>query len=190
MRRFSLAALFVSVALFLFSCSSSKKMSARFVPFTASLKSRLERDSIDLKQVQFYVDQKIILSRYLGSQKAEVTSGVVKFENGQYMNEVIVPAFTPGLCEDIVNGRLMISFEKGNNNIAFGLGSGYTAGNYVIYGTDWKNGTTAVTFDSNKFRARCGSCSDVASAMLVVKKSEIDKMQKKTRTVKGRKIGS
>lgn len=189
MRRASLAAFFVFIAFFLFSCSSSRK-AANFVPFTVGLKQRLERDSVDLKQVQFYVDQKIILSRYLGSQKAEVNSGVVKFENGQYINEVIVPSFTPGLMEDVVNGRLMISFEKGNNNIAFGVGSGYTANNYVIYGTDWKNGTTAVTFDSNKFRARCGTCSDVASAMLVVRKSEIDKMQKKTRTVKGRKIGS
>ncbi len=163
-------------------------MTDSFVPFTNDLRQKLERENIDLKQVQFYVDQKIILSRYMGSQKAEVTSGVVKFENGQYINEVIVPAFTPGICEDLVNERLMISFEKGNNNIAFGLGSGYTANDYVIYGTDWKNGTTVVTFDSNKFRARCGSCSDVASAMLMVRKSEMDKIQKKTRTLKGRKV--
>ena len=190
MRRFSLAALLLPALFFLFGCSGSRKMAANFVPFTVGLKQRLERDSIDLKQVQFYIDQKVILSRFLGSQKAQVNSGVVKFENGQYINEVIVPPFTPGVCEDIVNGRLMISFEKGNNNIAFGQGSGYTANDYVIYGTDWKNGTTAVTFDSNKFRARCGTCSDVASTMLVVKKSEIDKIQKKTRTLKGRKINN
>lgn len=173
---------------FLFSCSSSRKSRDNFVPFTKDLRQKLEKENIDLKQVQFYVDQKVILSRNLGDQKVEVSSGVVKLENGKFINEVIVPAFTPGVCESTDNDKLMVSFEKGNNNIAFGPGSGYTFNQYVLYGTDWRNGTAAVTFDSNRFRARCGTCTDVAAVTLVVRKNELDKIERKTRTLKGRTI--
>jgi hypothetical protein len=77
--------------LFLFSCASSRKASGdRYVPFTRELKQRLERDNVDLKQVQFYIDQKVVMTRNLGNEKVEVSSGVVKFSNGEYVNEVIV----------------------------------------------------------------------------------------------------
>ena len=189
MRRISIAFLTLASTVFLFSCGSSRKASRNnFVPFNRDLKQRLEKENIDLKQVQFYVDQKLILSRNMGDQKAEVTSGVVKLENGKYINEVIVPAFTPGVCDTLINDRLEISFEKGNNNLAFGPGSGNTFNEFVLYGMDWRNGTAAVTYDSNKFRARCGSCQDVAMATLVVRKKEIDKFERKIRVLKGRKI--
>ena len=181
------AAASLASMLFLFSCSSSRKAGS-FVPFTSNLKQRLEKDNIDLRQVQFYVDQKLILSRNLGDQKLMVHSGVVKMESGKYINEVIVPAFTPGICDTTANDKLMVSFEKGNNDLAFGPGSGYTINQYVLYGTEWKNGTAAVTFDSNKFRARCGTCNDIASVTLVVRKSEIDKIDRKSRTLKGRTV--
>jgi hypothetical protein len=178
--------------LFLFGCSNSKKMVAnkKFVPFTRQLQQRLERDNVDLHQLQFYIDQGLVMSRYVGSEKAQVNAGVLKFENGQYINEVIVPSFTRGICEDISNDRLMISFEKGNNDIAFGPGTGYSADDYVLYGTDWRNGTALITFDNNKFRVHCNTCTDVATARLMVKRSEIDKIEKKSRVVEGRVVGN
>lgn len=170
-------------------CSSSKVSRANLVPFTKDLRQKLERENIDLKQVQFYIDQKLVLDRNLGDQKVAVTSGVVKLENGKYINQVIIPAFTPGVCENAEGDRLMISFEKGNNNLPFGPGSGYTFNEYSLYGTEWRNGTTAVTYDSNKFRARCGTCQDVASVTLLVRKSVMDKVERKSRTLKGRTVG-
>jgi hypothetical protein len=180
--------LFLAAVTSLFACTSSRKARSGYVPFTKDLKQRLDRENIDLKRVQFYVDQKLILSRNVDDRKAQVSSGVVKLENGKYINEVIIPAFTPGICDTIMNDRLMISFEQGNNDLAFGQGSGYTFADFVLYGSEWKNGTASVTFDSNKFRANCGSCADIASATLVVRKSEIDKFERKSRTVKGRKV--
>jgi hypothetical protein len=188
MRRISSVILCFVGATLLFSCSSTSKMAKNYVPFTRDLKAKLEKENIDLKEVQFYIDQKLILSRNLGDQKVEVKSGVVKLENGKYINDVIIPPFTPGICNATENDRLMISFEKGNNDLAFGPGSGYTFNDYVLYGTEWKDGTAAVTYDSNKFRARCGTCADVASATLVIRKKELDKMERKSRVLKGRTV--
>jgi hypothetical protein len=169
-------------------CSSSRKMSRDYVPFTSQLKQRLERDSIDIRKVQFYVDQKLILSRYLDDEKAQVTSGKVRLENGKYINEVIIPPFTPGVCEEIQNGNLMISFEKGSSDMGFGLGSGYTASTYVLYGYDWRNGTAVVNFDNKKFRVRCATCTDVAMTRLLIKKNVVDKVEKKTHVLSGNKV--
>jgi hypothetical protein len=173
----------------IFSCGSSRHSNGdRYVPFTRQLKQRLERDNVDLKQVQFYIDQKVILGRNLGNEKVEVTSGVVKFNNGEYINEVIIPSFTPGVCESTADEKLMISFEKGNNDLAFGSGSGVSANEYVLYGNEWKNGTAVVAFDNNKFRAHCATCPDLAMVRLLVRKSEIDKVERKTRVIHGRTV--
>jgi len=187
-RLFAVILTLASVSFFVVSCSSSKMSRNNFVPFTRDLKAKLEKENIDLKQVQFYVDQKLILSRNLGDEKIAVTSGVLRLENGKYINEVIVPSFTPGICDGVEGDKLMISFEKGNNDLAFGPGSGYTFNEYVLYGTEWKNGTAAVTYDSNKFRARCGTCQDVASATLVIRKKVAEKWEHKSRTLKGRTV--
>jgi len=188
MRRISSVILCFIGATLLFSCSSTSKMARNYVPFTRDLKAKLEKENIDLKEVQFYIDQKLVLSRNLGDQKVEVKSGVIKLENGKYINDVIIPPFTPGICNGTENDRLLISFEKGNNDLAFGPGSGYTFNDYVLYGTEWKDGTAAVTYDSNKFRARCGTCADIASATLVIRKKELDKMERKSRVLKGRTV--
>src|SRR5882762_7995002 len=124
MRRMNVLTFTLGSALFLVlslsSCRSSKVSRASLVPFTKELKQKLEKENIDLKQIQFYIDQKLVLSRNLGDQKVQVSSGIVRLENGKYINEVIVPSFTPGVCENIDNDKMMISFEKGNNNLAFG----------------------------------------------------------------------
>jgi hypothetical protein len=187
MRRILALSLGLTSLSFLFSCGSSNKMS-NFTPFTRDLKQKLDVDNIDLKEIQFYVDQKLVLNRNLGSQDITVKNGVVKLSNGKYINEVVIPSLTPGICTGTDNDKLLVSFEKGNSYLAFGPGSGYTANDYVIYGTEWKLGTALVTYDAEKFRARCGTCSDVASATLVIKKKELDKLKRKTRKVTGRTV--
>ena len=149
----------------------------------------MEKQNIDLKEVQFYVDQKLILSRNMEDEKLVIKSGVVKIENGKHINEVVIPMLTPGLCEEVNDDKLMISFEKGNNTLAFGPGSGSYYNDFVLYGTQWKNGTALVDYDAGKFRARCGTCSDVASTTLVIKKKEKERLERKSRTIKGKTVG-
>jgi hypothetical protein len=173
----------------LFSCGGSNKLS-NYTPFTRDLKQKLDVQNVDLKEVQFYLDQKLVLNRNLGSQDISVKSGVVKMSNGKYINEVVIPSLTPGICMGTESDRILVSFEKGNSYLAFGLGSGYTANDYVLYGTEWKLGTALVTYDTEKFRARCGTCSDVASATLVIRKKELEKLKRKKRTAKGRTVSN
>lgn len=170
-------------------CEALKQITAKdLVTFTTGMKQRLEGNNIDLKKVQFYIDQRVVLTRSLGSNKAEVKSGKVTFENGQYTHEIIIPALTAGVCEMASDGRLYISFEKEGSSIAFGPGLGSAADQFVLLGTNWDAGTAAVNYEGNEFRARCANCSNVGDVKLMIKKSELNKVSKTSRTVKGRKV--
>ena len=179
----------ISGAIFLSGCSGSKHASKDtvYIPFTKQLKQRVQNSNLDIKKVQFFVDQKLVLRRSLGTQKSEIKSGVILFENGQYINEVIIPKYTPGICENIFGDKLMISFELQNNSIAFGPG-GLNADYFTLYARNWNNGTAEMTYDNNPYKVQCVTCSNVGEVRLVVKKSEADKFQKNQRVVEGRKV--
>src|SRR5215469_5692954 len=82
------------------SCGSSRKMS-NYVPFTTDLMQKIDKENIDMKEIQFYVDEKIILARNLDNEKVEVKSGVIKLEKGKNVNEVVIPMLSPGLCDGV-----------------------------------------------------------------------------------------
>src|ERR1700744_1383979 len=82
-----------------------------YITFTKSLKDRLDHDGVDVTKIQFYIDQKLTLRRVMGSEKGGVKSGIILFDNGQYVNELVIPAYTPGVCEKTSGDGLKISFD-------------------------------------------------------------------------------
>lgn len=157
-----------------------------YVPFTNKLKDRILKNDLDLKKVQFFIDQKLILKRSLGTRKVN-KSGVLLFENGEYVQEVIIPKYTPGVCDSINGNKLMVSFELQNNDLQFGPGL-YTPDYFMLYGRNWTNGVGDLTYDNQTYKVSCGSCSFATEAKLVVKKSQADKIDTKQRVAKGRKV--
>jgi hypothetical protein len=189
MKRIIVCSLLLVAAISFSGCEALKQITAKdLVTFTTDIKQRLESNNIELKKVQFYIDQRVVLTRSLGSNKAEVKSGKVTFENGQYTHEIIIPALTAGVCEMASDGRLYISFEKEGSNIAFGSGLGTAAENFVLLGKNWDAGTAVVNYEGNEFKAKCSNCSNVGDVKLMIKKSELNKVSKTSRTVKGRKV--
>ena len=159
-----------------------------YVPFTKELRQRIENNNLDIKKIQFFVDQQLIMRRTLGTEKADVKSGELLFEKGQYINEVVIPAFTPGVLENIAGDRMKISFEIQNNEIEFAALGDNTF--YRLVGSNWNNanGSADIVYENKVYRVVCGSCSSAGDAKLVVIKKEIDKMDNKKRIVQGRKI--
>src|SRR4051812_41567046 len=92
---------------------------ASYVPFTNSLKQRMEHDNIDIKKVQFYIDQPLVLRSTSGMEKGYVAGGAVAFNNEQSVNEIAIPAFTPGVCEKVSGDSLYISFDAPGKTIVF-----------------------------------------------------------------------
>ena len=52
-----------------------------YVPFTRELFDKLSANNIDVKLVQFYIDQQLVLTRNLNNDQVTVKNGVIKFNN-------------------------------------------------------------------------------------------------------------
>jgi len=178
----------------LFSCHTSKHASVTksssdtiYIPFTKTLKQRIESNHLDIKKVQFFVDQRLVLHRSLGTQKSEIKSGVIISENGQFINEIIIPRNTPGVCLGYNGDKLMVSFEVENNDIEFGPG-GMNDAYFTLYARNWSGGTADITYDNKNYKVQCASCYNAGDVKLLVRKSQADKLEKTQRTVEGRKV--
>jgi hypothetical protein len=184
----------LSVIIFLSACGSSKHASAPksttdtvYTPFTKSLKARIENNHLDIKKIQFFVDQRLVLRRSLGTQKNDIKSGVILSENGQSINEVIIPKNTPGVCLGYNGDKLMVSFESENNDVEFGPG-GLNDTYFTLYARNWSGGMADITYDNKTYKVQCASCYNAGDVRLLVRKSEADKIEKTQRIVEGRKV--
>ena len=178
--------------IFLHSCSAPNQLTANgnlFVPFTKDLEDRIVSNNLDIKKVQFFIDQRLILRRTLGSQKSDIKGGQILFENGVYIHEVIIPKYTPGICEGIDGDRILISFELKNNDIKFGP-HGDNQQSFTLSARNWSNGTGELTYDNATYTVKCATCPNVAVTTLLVKKSEAHRLQKTQRIVRGRRVNS
>ncbi len=159
-----------------------------YVPFTKDLYNRLKAYNIDVKKVQFFVDQQMVLNRYIDVNKAELKSGVVKFVNGRYTNEIVIPALTPCVVDSIDYDGFRVSFEKGSYNFFKFINNKYSPDFFAFSGSNWKEGTAEIYYDKQVYRVSCGSCSSVSDVKLMVKQSDMDKSETKTKTLTGRKV--
>ena len=158
-----------------------------YIPFTRDLYNILRAKNIDVRKVQFFIDQQLILSRYYDVNKADVVSGVIKFANGRYIDEIIIPSLTPGICDSIEADGLKINFERGNNDFKF-INNKYSPDFFIFSGNNWKDGSCDVLYNKMIFRAACGACSSASDIKLVVRQSDIDNTKKSTKTLTGRKV--
>jgi hypothetical protein len=159
---------------------------SQFVTFSRELQMKLAAYNIDPKRVQFYIDQKLILTRNLDSGKAEVSSGTIRFINGKKINEIVIPAYTPGIIESADLNGIRVSFEPGSSFL-FVPAEGEDK--FVVSGNNWDNGTVEVPYERTIYKASSGPTGNIADMKLVVKLADVNVSDKKTRTLPGRKIG-
>jgi hypothetical protein len=160
-----------------------------YIPFTKNLKDLVDRNNLDIKKIQFFIDQKLIMKRSLGAQKVDIKSGVIVFENGEYMQEIILPAYTPGVCERDANNQLHISFETAGNTVSFAA-LGENNNYYRLLGHNWDQrlGTTEIVYDNQNYKVQCATCTNAGDAKLVVRKSQMEKMQNATKVLEGHRV--
>lgn len=189
----SLAAVSLVVSLFCSSCHrqafatgpEAPKGDTTWIVFTKSLKQRLEHDNIEVTKVQFYIDHRLTLRRTMGSEKGKVQSGVIIFDNGQYINEMVIPAYTPGICERVSGDAMKISFDVAGKTLEFA--ALYNNNNFVLVGNNWHNGTVDVEYDNQTYQVTC-DCGNAAEAKLVVRRNQVYQKDNNAKVMAGRKV--
>jgi len=98
----------ILLAFALTSCSTNRLL------FTVSTKKKIENAGVELQKVQFYNSSEIVLVRVLKQEEISVAEGKVRIENGKSIEEIVIPANTPGICELHDQKTLKISFDTGD----------------------------------------------------------------------------
>ncbi|MEO1262433.1 MAG: hypothetical protein AAFZ15_26740 [Bacteroidota bacterium] len=179
MKAQNLLILFVA-SLFLFtSC-------AKLTYFTEDLYEQQGWSESELKKIQFYLSQDIVLKRELTGGKSEIISGKIKVENGNKIEEVIIPKRTPGtFVFSPKKDRFAIAFEEGDKRyLMFGPSPKYSD-RFVMLASEWNRRSGKVTYDGKQWRVS----SDDAYAALLVDLKKFNRFDKSSRTAKGRRIG-
>ncbi|MBX2906724.1 MAG: hypothetical protein KF744_11840 [Taibaiella sp.] len=176
-----LALVVIPVAMMMIGTACSNKMyeqpttagaanPAEYIPFTKALKYRLDQDRADLRKIQFYIDQPLVL-RYTtpGTGGSSVKNGMVSYGDLQKVTEHTIPAYTPGVCEKVKGDSLYISFDAPQNSFVFA--ALYANEHFTLQGTNWYNGVADVTYENKTYKVACDGCGSAGEAKLVIKKS-------------------
>ncbi len=169
------ALLLVAITMLSISCSNT-------IYFTQRMKHQLHDQGIDLTDVQFYNSRKFTLQRNLSLEETKVAQGKIRYENGQFIEQIIIKKNTPGVCEVVNPNSLLVSFEAGDDrNLTFVMNR---KEQYQLSAEEWQNKFGRVFYDTTYYFILPGG----EKTLLKVKKEDIFKTEKKQRVAPGRKV--
>lgn len=162
------------------SCSTNLK------PFTQRLYDETGWSDNDLKRIQFYLSEDVVLIRDESSQtRSRIRNGEIEIEDGGAVEKVIIRKGTPGVFVFSPKAnRLAISFDKDDEKFLM-FGPNPKANNrYLILASEWKKSSGKVTYNGRRYRI---DDSD-AYATLMVDLKKVRQMKVQSSTASGRRI--
>ena len=168
-----------SLGLILFSCGTK-------VPVTNQLKEEYDLNEKNMKIVQFYTSQTIILqrSKTSGSQGAE--DGKLVTSKNSEQDRIIIPSNTKCVFDSYgSNGEVFIRFEVGvGKTLKFAVRQGQSTGKYYLV-ANWKPDLGGeINYGNETYFATA----DSGTAYLMVVLKKLNKTRRKDRVVKGMKV--
>lgn len=168
-----------SLVVLLASCSP------RLTPFTQKIYDEYDWTEADLKKVQFYVSQDIILKRQVRDGEAKIKGGKISVVDGKKIEEVTISRGTPGLLLYLPKDqRFAVSFDEDDNKYLIFGPNKKQAGKYVLLANDWDRNFGQVTYDGKLYR----TASESAYASLMVDLKAARKVVVKKEKATGRTL--
>lgn len=155
-------------------------------PFTERLYEQNRWTENDLKRIQFYVSNDIVLRRDFASTDSRIEGGTIRIIGGKQVEEVVIKQGTPGVfLFSPKNDRFAISFEEGGEERYLMFGPNPRAnGRFVLLASDWDRREGTVTYEGRRFKVD----SDSAYSSLMVDLKRTNSIAVKSRTASGRKV--
>jgi hypothetical protein len=172
-------AVLVSFALSMIACGPTYK------PFTDNLQHANDWSEAELKHIQFYLSNDIVLRRNLSKGESVIEGGKIRIEEGRRIEEIVIKDGTPGVLLFMPKqDRLAISFESGKDKfLIFGPHPKWD-GRYMLLGSSWDRREGEVTYQGKKYT----TSSQSALAGLLVDLNKVSKVTLNRRTAPGRKV--
>ncbi|MEM9887508.1 MAG: hypothetical protein AAF849_16550 [Bacteroidota bacterium] len=159
--------------------------SPKLTPFTQRLYKENDWTESELKRIQFYLSEDIVLRRDAESSRSRIQDGEIKVINGGEMEKVVIRRGTPGVFVFSPKAdRFAISFERGDDRYLM-FGPNPKANNrYLLLASEWKKRGGMVTYGGKRYRVE----NEDAYATIMVDLKKVRKVAVKSRTADGRKV--
>ncbi len=162
--------------------------SPKLTPFTQDLYDEQNWSDAELKRIQFYLSEDIVLRRQISRGSSEISRGEIKIVDGKKVEEIVIKRGTPGVfIFRPKDDRFAVSFEGGSDDrfLVFGP-SKRNRGRYTLRARDWRNRRNGgeITYDGRVYYTPSNS----AYATLMVDLKKIRSVKVKSRTAGGRKV--
>ena len=178
--------IFTTTLLFLGSILLFTACGPNLKPFTKGLYEERQWSDEDLRRVQFYLSQDIVMRRQLSGSTFEVISGEIKIVDGRKVEEIVIRKGTPGVFVfRPKTNRLAISFEDSDKRFLVFGPNPKASGRFVLLASDWGRYQGKVTYENQKYTVNSSS----AYSSLMVDLKKIRKTSVSSRTARGRKVG-
>jgi hypothetical protein len=177
MNRIALIAVIVTLALA--SCSPK-------IQFTQAVKEQNQLTDDEMKKLQFYTSGDIVLQRNQKDDSGKETDdGELVLTSGSSVDQVIIPAGTPGIVVGAKgNNAMLVRFEPGEGKYLVFGDLNNRKGPYQLIPEGEKGGKKYVTYAGNKYSL--SGTSEYVS--LTFKMKRLNKVRKDERVVKGMKL--
>ncbi len=157
-----------------------------YVPFTNTLKTDNGWGEPELKKIQFYLSNSIVLHRQLGQSETKIESGVIKIVDGKKVEEVLIKKGTPGIVTNLADKkRMAVSFEIDDGYfLTFGSYSHRGGRYYLMLKGFEKDKWAKVTYVNKEYFISPESL----RAFLQVDMKKINREERNQRVAGGRKL--
>lgn len=172
--------LFASI-IFIVSCSKN------LTPFSQKLYDKYQWSEQELKQIQFYLSEDLILHKKSDANEATISDGSVKLTRAYNGQKIKINKGTPGvLLFAPKSNRFAISFSSSNDEkyLMFGPND-QLGGNYALLAKDWDKMKGVVTYENVEYEVYAQDA--YCTLMIDIKKAA--KYNYNLKTEGGRRIG-
>ena len=175
-----LGTLAISVmVLSLFSCGP------RLRYFNQEMVREYRWDNDEIKRIQFYLSQDVVLWRKLSDQDSRITNGKIRIVDDSEVEEVVIKKNTPGVVLFIPKkNSFAVSFDNEKDNFLMFGPNPKNKNNYVMLAKEWDRRVGKVSYGNQVFN----TSSDNAFAGLLVDIKNAKKVKYNSKTASGRRV--
>jgi hypothetical protein len=154
------------------------------VPFTLAVQEKYKLTDTDIKKIQFYTSDDIVLYQGESESKTETTGGEVVITNKKKEEQIIIKKGTPCVVVKIEGkDKLYLGFDTGEGKVL--LFSGRTSNEpFKLTAEEWTNNRGKLKYDGKTYYASSSS----AATYLEFRLKKLEQSKRKQTVVKGRKL--
>jgi len=173
-----------NILLFAVIIIAASSCSPKLSPFSQRMYDDFGWSEEELKSIQFYLSDDIVLIRDKGVDESRINDGKIRVEDSRRVERIVFKKGTPGvLLFTPKDNRFAISFDETEGHLVFGPSQKH-GGRYTLRAKDWDRRSGRVTYNGASYST--SSSSAYAALMVDIKKAR--KTEFKSKNIKGRKV--